>query len=267
MEINYKQTPFTRGLKKIDKALGKPDYRELIIFFWYYSSWKTEFTYFMARKNIKNWQKVCYMSLELPEYDMKLRIARKMAWIKKYDFQTWNYNETQKQIMETNFREIDNLTDLYIVKPKTNEISEIENIIRQYYDKWCRLFIIDNLDKIGWNEIDNIRYQQISSTLQDLKNENNICIFLIHHAKKPWSKDRQYEPAGISWSRWSQKIIDNATQSIEIWRDLDPEQLDEKHKAKVYLYQYKDTMEGNNNVIDIYFNKWNYEEEYEKPIF
>jgi len=43
------------------------------------SSGKTEFTYFVARKNIEQGVKVCYISLELPEYDMKLRIARKSA--------------------------------------------------------------------------------------------------------------------------------------------------------------------------------------------
>ena len=267
MEINYKKTPFTRGLTKIDKGFGKPDYNELIVLFWYFSSGKTEFTYFMARNNVRALQRVCYISLELPEYNMKLRIARKSAGIKKYDFQIWNYNEEQKMIMEDTFQEINKLEHLYIIKPPINDLQNIEKTIRQYYDKWCRLFIIDNLDKIIWNEIDNVRYQQISSTLQDIKNENNICIVLIHHAKKPSSRQFQYQPAGMSWSRGSQKILDNATQTIEIRRDLDPDLLDKKEKSRVYLYQYKDMAEGNNNCVEIYFHKWIYNEEYQNDIF
>jgi hypothetical protein len=37
-----------------------------------------------------------FISLELPEYDMKLRIARKRAGVSKFDFQSKNYNENQK---------------------------------------------------------------------------------------------------------------------------------------------------------------------------
>lgn len=262
MRINYKQTPFTRWLKKIDKAFGKPDTPELIVLFGYASCWKTEFTYYMARQNVSNWEKICYISLELPEYDMKLRIARKSAGINKYDFQTGNYSEQQKQIMETTFDEVDSLENLYIIKPNINDMAHIETTIRKWYDAGCRMFIIDNLDKIIGSENDNTRYQDISSSLQDLKNENNICIMLIHHAKKPTSRDRQYEPAGMSGSRWSQKIMDNATQSIEIWRDLDPEQVDPKSRSRVYLYQYKDTAEWNNNATDIYFKSGIYTEEY-----
>jgi len=36
--------------------------------------------------------------------------------------------------------------------------------------------------------------------------------------------------------------MDNATQVIEIWRDLDPDIIQEE-KDKVVLYQYKDTFE------------------------
>gem|GEM_PF-4228515 len=57
------------------------------------------------------------------------------------------------------------------------------------------MFIIDNLDKITMQGTDeNTRYQRITTFLQDYKNENDACIILIHHAKKPDSK-------GISYNR------------------------------------------------------------------
>ena len=50
--INHKDaTPFTWGLEKIDQALTKPDYGQLIVLSGYASVGKTEFTYFLARKN------------------------------------------------------------------------------------------------------------------------------------------------------------------------------------------------------------------------
>jgi len=257
MEINYSLSPFTWGIDKVNKAFGKPDKRDLIVLFGYMSSWKTEFTYSVARKNIEQWMSVCYISLELPEYDMKLRIARKSAGIKKIDFQNWNFSDNQKAIMEATFDRLENTPWLYIIKPDTSDMLSIDRTMRKHYDIGCRMFVIDNLDKIQWDENDNSRYQQISSALQDFKNENNCCIILIHHAKKPFNKLQSYMPAGISWLRGSQKILDNATQVIEIFRDLDPETTDAE-KSKVSLFQYKDTFEWANGFAEIYFNKGEY---------
>jgi hypothetical protein len=43
------------------------------------SAGKTEYAYFVARQNAELGNKTLYLSLELPEYDMKLRICRKKA--------------------------------------------------------------------------------------------------------------------------------------------------------------------------------------------
>jgi hypothetical protein len=80
MEIKYdNQTKFTWGIQDIDKRFGKPDTRELIVLFGYMSAGKTEYAYYVARKNAELGNKTLYLSLELPEYDMKLRICRKKA--------------------------------------------------------------------------------------------------------------------------------------------------------------------------------------------
>lgn len=256
------RSTFTWWLENLNKRFGRPWKRDLITLFGYMSSWKTEFTYFVSRKNAEVGNKVCYISLELPEFDMKLRIARKRAWISKDDAQTGNYTEYQKWIVNKEMEKMNNQKNLYIYKPEECDIKWIEHAIRMFYDEWCRFFVIDNLDKITWNENDNVRQQEVSSTLQDIKNELNICIILIHHAKKPFNSQQQYMPAGMVGLRWTQKILDNSTQVFEVYRDLDPDNDDVKDKAKVTLYQYKDTFEWANWSVDIYFNKWDYTEQW-----
>lgn len=256
------RSDFTWWLESLNKRFGRPWKRDLITLFGYMSSWKTEFTYFVSRKNAEVGNKVCYISLELPEFDMKLRIARKRAWISKDDAQTGNYSQHQKEIVNKEMEKMNNQKNLYIYKPEECNMKWIEHTIRMFYDEWCRFFVIDNLDKISGNENDNVRQQEVSSSLQDIKNELNICIILIHHAKKPFNSMQQYLPAWMVGLRWTQKILDNSTQVFEVYRDLDPENTDVKDKARVTLYQYKDTFEWANWSVDIYFNKWDYTEQW-----
>lgn len=265
MDINFnKQTPYTWGLDKIDNRFWKPDIRELIVLFWYASSWKTEFSFFVARQNA-NRTKICYISLELPEYDMKLRICRKIAGVKKIDFQNKNYTDYQKDLMIKERDNLKNMENIRIESPEDKSLESITKIMRSRYDMGYRMFIIDNLDKIAWKdrEDENWRHQRITSTLQDLKNEADFCIILIHHAHKP-AKNMWYSQAGMWGMRWNQKIIDNATQVFEIYRDLDPE-CTEEEKKKVSLVQMKDTFEWANGYIDIFFEKWKYIEEMTTP--
>lgn len=264
MEIKYdNQTKFTWGIQDIDKKFGKPDRRELIVLFGYMSAGKTEFAYFVARANADLWSKTLYLSLELPEYDMKLRICRKKAGVSKYQFQTNDYTDQQKMIMDDERKRLEEQTNVVIWSPEIKNLANIERAIKSGYDNWCRIFIVDNLDKIiaEWREDENSRYQRITTFFQDLKNSMDACIIVVHHAKKPDSKWYSYKKAGLSWMRWSQKIMDNATQVFEIYRDLDPEETDPTQKAKVELTQIKDTFEWANGLYEIYFYKWNYYDE------
>lgn len=262
MDINFDVGhTYTRWLETVNKRFWLPSKRELIIMFWLMGSWKTERTYFMARKNAEIGNKVMYISLELPEYDMKLRIARKRAWVNKYDFQTGNYTLEQKSIMNAEFAKIDKQENLLIISPENKDLWTIMTLMRQWYDKGYKMYVIDNLDKILAmdREDENKRCQRITSELQDYKNENNCTVLLIHHAKKPENKNGYISPWWIAGMRWSQKIMDNATQVIEIFRDLDPD-CPPEDRSRVTITQMKDTFEGSNWFVDIYFHKWDYQE-------
>lgn len=57
--------------------------------------------------------------------------------------------------------------------------------------------------------------------------------------------------------RGSQKIMDNATQVFEIYRDLDPD-ISEEERSWVEIIQMKDTFEWANGVVQLKFDKWDY---------
>jgi len=259
--INYNnQTNFTRWLQVLDERFWCPDKRELIILFWFSSAGKTEYAYFVARANWKRWNKVLYLSLELPEYDMKLRICRKKAWVSKYEFQKKEYTPLQKQIMEESRKELWNNKNVSIKWIEDKSLWSVMQTLRAAYDLWYRMFIIDNLDKItpDGNDDENKRYQKITTSLQDFKNSCEANIILIHHAKKPDGKWVAYKRAWGAWIRGNQKIIDNSTQVFEIYRDLDPDTVNEVEKARVEIIQNKDTFEWANGFESIYFYKADY---------
>jgi RecA-family ATPase len=153
------------------------------------------------------------------------------------------------------------MQELKIISPMDKSLKTIIELMRSYYDEWYRMFIIDNLDKIRPNdrEDENSRYQRVTTTLQDMKNESDMCIMLVHHAKKQWSMN-SYTRAWYTGMRWSQKIIDNSTQIFEVYRDLDPDSPPER-RSEVEIIQMKDSFEWNNGYETIYFNRWTYQED------
>ena len=260
--------PFTRWLEHIDKYLGKPAYNDLIVLWWFAWIWKTEMAYFLARKNSALGNKTMFLSLELPKKDMIMRTVWKRHGFNKYKSQTTEISpELEKKMMDMT---LDMMADdnIEIISPDGAWwIDEIERRIEEGNDMNFKIFIIDNLWKISWDANENTRFEEISSRLQDIKNKHNICIILLHHLKKPTDKKDQYRIWGISWFRWSQKVIDNATQVIEIWRNKDPEMWVEIN-CTTLLLQYKDTWFGNSWRAEFRFDKWEYVQEnpfYDNP--
>lgn len=262
MGIQYEQNNnFTRWLDSLDKRFWKPSIRELIIMFGYSGIGKTEYTYFVARSNAEKWNLVYYLSLELPEYDMKQRICLSKAWVSKYMFQTNNFNDYQRDKMNETWSELENLTNMKILSPQNKWIRHIIEYIRKWHQEWCNMFVLDNLDKIWWDwwDNENSRYQLITSQLQDLKNELNICIILIHHARKQLNKQQAMMKAWLEWMRGNQKIIDNSTQVFEVFRELDQDDDDFKNNISEII-QLKDTFWWPKWYEKIQYHWWTYRE-------
>jgi hypothetical protein len=98
---------------------------------------------------------------------------------------------------------------------------------------------------------------RFTSECQDIKNRyKNVNIIIIHHEAKRVVK---FSP----WSmRWNQKIEDNATVVIQLWRSKDPDD-DHKDKSTVHIEQWKDTEWWVIAKTELYFNKWKYHDDYD----
>lgn len=266
------KVPFTWWLRKVDEALTKPWYDELIILAGYPGMGKTEFTHFMARANADKWVKVCYLSLELTSENLAIRYAVKSAWVKWIDWQEKNYSDHQKEIIEKKYKEFKGYENIEVVgDDRTYTLDDLIGdypdwrlwVLDEYYVKGYKLFIIDNLWKIWWFDNELKAQAEISSRLQDWKKKTRACVILLHHMSKKDKKGNRAE-WGTESIRWNQKIQDNATQIIEIYRNTDPEETDPEERAKVRLKQYKHTMAWVNWYAEMYFYKGTYVQNYDK---
>ena len=253
-----KDCPYTRWMDVPGKRWVF-DRNDLVVLAWYPSVGKTEFTFYLATKNADRWVKVLYLTLELtPQYLLE-RLARKKAWVDKKCWQERSYTEQQREIMNNNFTYLKNYQNIKLVwYKKSPTIDDIETSIRNWKKEWYDLFFIDNLGKISWDQNEIARFTTISDRLQRLKNELWTCIFLLHHMKKPQS-GAEYRIWWLSWIRGCQKLSDDSTMVLELWRDLDPDRVEDT----TTLTLLKDTMDGYTGKINLIFNKWDYAVRYE----
>lgn len=266
---------YTRWLDKLNQALNRPDKTDLIVLAWFPWSGKTEFTHFVARANADLGIKVAYLSLEMPKLDLAKRYGIKRAWVRYIDWQEWNYTDEQAQIIKKEEQWFLNYPNIKIEwEKKRYTLSELigdypdgkeRGILDFLYHEWYRMFIIDNLGKIGWFQNETMGQAEITDRLDLRKNKLQVPVILLHHMSKPDKRDKPHKPGGMAWIRGSQKIIDNASQIIEVFRDQDPDNTDMESKAKVEVLQYKNRMAGTNGFAEIYFRTWTYHEEYDWP--
>jgi len=257
--FTWRIAPFSWWLDKVDNKFWVLDQLDLVVIAWFPSMWKTEYSFFCARENAKAWNKTVYYTLELKPRFMKTRIAMKKAWISKIEFQKARYTDQQSEKANQVYKELSNIENLLLTWfEESPNIEKIIEDIREKHSKGYNLFFIDNLWNISWiiNEVE--RYNEITQQLQQLKNQLDICIVLLHHMSKPsgiWWVNR---PGWIAKLRSSQKIVDNSTLILEVWRDTDPDEESEKVRKTTKLCLYKDTFAWLIWTIDIYFINWTY---------
>lgn len=262
----WRLAKYTRGLECLDNKFAKPDHGDLVILLWYPSMWKTEFSLFLANQNVKRWNRVAYLSLELTKKDLVQRVARKSAGVSYQDFQNAKYSNRQIQVMKKtleSYKEKEKLRIVWAHQEPTLE--QLEILIRECNDKWFQMIVIDNLGKIEGCATDLESQAKVTSKLQSLKNELSLCIICLHHLKKPKGWDIM-KPWWASAFSGSQKIKDNCSIMVELRRDLDPYEERLEKKAEVALLQYKQTRDWITGIQKIYFNSWEYWEEYKPQI-
>ena len=251
-----KITPYTRGLESLDNSFGRFDNQKLIVTVWESQSWKTEFTFFQARKNADKWHKVCYLALEMNKKNMILRIAMKRNKITKAQRDNKDLSEEQKHNIRELYQKLWNYTNLNILHLSSPTIDNIITEIEEKHKEWYTLFYVDNLWFIAWewNEFENTT--EAIRKLKDITNKHELTINLIHHFNK-WNTQERNTPRGIASIRGSGKIENDVDYAMQVWRDLDPD-LSVEEKSKVTILLQKDRERGDPQMQDIKFNRWDY---------
>mgnify|MGYP003292001809 CR=1 FL=1 len=252
-------TPFTWWVPSLDKKFWKFDYHSFVIAMWESGSWKTEYTFFQARQNALQWYKTCYIWLEMNKSSMINRIAMKRAHVSKEQWDAKIFTDSQISLMKQVREELWNWENLDIVSLKSPTVEVICDYIRERYDEWYKLFYIDNLWFVVWDdwetELDITK--KSSRELKALTNELDVAIVLLHHYNKWWSVDRN-RPRELSAIRSSWKIENDADMIFQVWRDLTEE--DQYYKRKVDILLQKDRVRWDPSSVSIKFSAWDYEE-------
>ena len=259
------KTPITWGIEKIDEMIGKINYGEMVTFVWKAGSWKTEYCFFMARKNADAWVKTAFISLEMPRKNLILRTAIKRAGVGKREWDNKILEDRQKEIIKSEIERLSNYNNLSLFGVTKNDTQEwtkitpedIWRLIYDWYKKWVKLFFIDNLWFIKQDWVEEWDTQQEACRLlKQLTIKLKITIVLLHHVKKWNDRDRQNMVRG-SWKinddtdilAWLDRVYDDTT----FWID-------------------KSRMRWDKREIDIEFKKWDFdivvekkEEKTEKP--
>lgn len=266
VDIDFEsKTPVTWWIDEIDEMIGKINYWEMVTFVWKPWSWKTEYCFFMARKNADAWVKTAFISLEMPRKNLILRTAIKRAGVWKKEWDNKILTENQKGIIRDEVKRLSDYNNLYLFWVDKESVEEwikitpedIGTVVYEWYEKWVKLFFIDNLwfIKQDWVEEWDVQ-QEACRILKQITNRLWITIVLIHHVKKWSDRDR------LNMVRWSWKINDDS--DIVAW-------LDRVYDDTTFWIE-KSRMRWDKREIDIEFKKWNYqlleekeEEKSEKP--
>lgn len=256
------KTPFTRWLSSLDKKFWRIWLHQLVVTIWESQSWKTEYTFFQARKNADRWNKVCYIWLEMDKKKMITRICLKTAWVTKQEWDDHTYSDKQRDIMNNKFNELKNYKNLEIIYMSKPTIDNIKDIIIEMHWKWFEFFYIDNLWFIVW-DMPEIELTALAiRELKDLTNNLPLSINLLHHFNKWGTKDRTW-PRWMASIRSSWKIENDVDYVVQVRRDLD-EDLPQEERKYVWIYLQKDRVWWEPSRCGIIFDRWNYIEHKEE---
>lgn len=253
-KLETKRT-YTRWVQEMDNEFWKIADRDLVIATAGTNQWKTTFINFLANKNWEYWKWVVYFTIELSKKDIVYRYAFTRVWLTKDQFNEWDYTKEQHDQMIKIINSYEKNFDL-IDFEKAPSIDEICNTIVEMYQKKNKtLFIIDNL----WNletpwiasELEQQRY--ITGKLQELKNNHDICIILVHHNNK-FKKKESISDHSLSNIRGNQKIADNSNIVIELSRSLD----DTTWLNLLKISQHKDTQWWVTAHCYLEYKKWDF---------
>lgn len=195
---------FTWGDQKLDDLVWKLSRGQLVILTWETWAWKTTFATFIARQN----ENSCYFVLEDSRDNIARRYALKRAGITKAELNNWNRWDYKQALYEEAYLRFINSGVRFVDVWHKIDIWTLIDTMRDLKEKWFGMFFIDNLGYVIGDWISEAEQTaDISSKLVSFCLEEDVCVVLLHHFKKPADGIRRRD---ISQMRWSWKLGDDA---------------------------------------------------------
>lgn len=230
---------FTWGDAHLDEDYPLLETGTYTILFGQFTSGKTTYAMYMARRNAEIGHKVCFLSLEMSREKLIRQYAFKREGVTKQDYKNGNFENT---IFEKYANELTNIDYIGVDDEKAKKDYSPEDVEEIVKTKKPDLLFIDNFNKLknnGQGEVES--NNDMSSKLLFITRKYPVCIILIHHANKPQRDDKKKILRGISALRGSNKLCDDADIICEMGRPNREEHPDlEKNLSHFAVYKDRD---------------------------
>ena len=234
-----KQPEFSWGDEWLDNAIWKLSRWQLVILTWETWAWKTTFATFMARKNRES----CYFVLEDSLENIARRYALKRAWITKAELNSWTWWDYKQSLFEEAFDRFANKETKFVDVWHKLDVDTLIDTMRELKNKGYWMFFIDNLGfVIGRWTTEADQTADISSRLVEFCLQENVCVVLLHHFKKPpdWNRKRDISQLRGSWKLWDDAFFVANYERQDEW---------------TLLYVFKDRNRWDLNVYELNYDR------------
>lgn len=257
-ELDKEVQVFTWGTRTLDKKITPIQSHHFIILAGGTGAGKTAFSFDVAMKNAREGKKVLYLSLEMSEEQILVRVARAKAGITKAE---WRNRLTIPSYKKEKYREslegIKQVRGIQLKGLPSGVEPSTENLIALIQELNPDLVVIDNFDLIkkDSNVSEYLEQNRIAETFMNFCHQEHKPVMVIHHLN-PKSK-----AVGVGSMRGSGKIADDCDVALFCFREWHEEAL-QKDNAKFTIKIEKDRDFGQLDFAEVYFVDGSFRDDY-----
>lgn len=248
-ELEKEAKVFTWGTQLLDRKITPIQDHHFIILAGGTGAGKTAFSFDVAMKNANEGKRVLFLSLEMSEKEIYVRVARTKAAISKAEWRERDKIAAHKKDKYRKvFNEIQGNKNVLLKGFPHGVEATVDNILSLIEELNPDLTIIDNFDlvKKDGNLSEYLEQNRIAESFMNLCHKKQRPIIMLHHVN-PKSKN-----VGIGSMRGSGKIADDCDVALFCSRKWE-EDASDKDNAMFMIKIEKDRDFGQLDMAMVYF--------------